>query len=69
MMQGSHGCIIVCNALQPQVPVLVARYGGTPELAARVEAAVRSQQNSDVAVAQGVAAARILERVVAEASA
>ena len=52
-----------------QVPILVARYGGTPQLAARVEAAVRAQQNSDVAVAQGQAAARILERVVVEVSA
>ncbi|PRW50877.1 ADP-ribosylation Crystallin J1 [Chlorella sorokiniana] len=47
-----------------KVPVLVARYGGTAQLASRVEAAVRAQQNSDAAVAQGQAAAAILERVV-----
>lgn len=46
--------------------MLVARYGGTPQLAERVEAAVRSQQNSDVAVAMGQAAAAILERVVVQ---
>lgn len=46
--------------------MLVARYGGTPELAARVEAAVRTQQNNDTAVAMGQAAAAILERVVVE---
>ncbi|KAL4424390.1 hypothetical protein ABPG77_005633 [Micractinium sp. CCAP 211/92] len=51
-----------------KVPVLVARYGGTPQLAERVEAAVRSQQNSDVAVAMGQAAAAILERVVVQGS-
>lgn len=49
-----------------QVPVLVARYGGTSELAARVQEAVRSQQNSDAAVAMGQAAAAILERVVVQ---
>lgn len=51
-------------ACAPQVPVLVARYGGTAQLASRVEAAVRAQQNSEAAVAQGQAAAAILERVV-----
>ncbi|KAI7846445.1 hypothetical protein COHA_000056 [Chlorella ohadii] len=47
-----------------KVPVLVARYGGTAQLASRVEAAVRAQQNSEASVAQGQAAAAILERVV-----
>lgn len=51
-----------------KVPVIVARYGGTPQLAERVEAAVRSQQNSDTAVAMGQAAAAILERVVVQGS-
>lgn len=46
--------------------MIVARYGGTPQLAERVEAAVRSQQNSDTAVAMGQAAAAILERVVVQ---
>lgn len=48
--------------------MLVARYGGTPELAARVEEAVRSQQNNDVAVAIGQAGAVILEQVVVHGS-
>lgn len=52
----------------PQVPVLVARYGGTAQLASRVEAAVRAQQNSEAAVAQGQVAAAILERVVVHVS-
>ena len=52
-----------------QVPVLVARYGGTAQLASRVEAAVRAQQNSEAAVAQGQAAAAILERIVVHVSA
>lgn len=56
----------ICAALQ--VPVLVARYGGTAQLASRVEAAVRAQQNNDAAVAQGQAAAAILERVVVHVS-
>ncbi|KAL4447697.1 hypothetical protein ABPG75_004916 [Micractinium tetrahymenae] len=51
-----------------KVPVVVARYGGTPQLAERVEAAVRSQQNNDTAVAMGQAAAAILERVVVQGS-
>ncbi len=46
--------------------MIVARYGGTPELAARVEEAVRTQQNNDTAVAIGQAAASILERVVVQ---
>lgn len=56
----------ICAALQ--VPVLVARYGGTAQLASRVAAAVRAQQNNDAAVAQGQAAAAILERVVVHVS-
>jgi len=45
------------------VPVACA-YAGNPLLAHLVEAAVRSTQNSDVAVAYGVAAARILEACI-----
>lgn len=44
--------------------MVVARYAGSPELPAAVEAAVRAQQANDVAVQYGLAAARILERVV-----
>ncbi len=42
----------------------MAKYAGRPELPAAVEAAVRAQQSSDAAVAYGLGAARILERVV-----
>ncbi|KAG2493895.1 hypothetical protein HYH03_007832 [Edaphochlamys debaryana] len=47
-----------------KVVPLVARYAGRPGLAAAVDAAVRSQQNSDEAVELAMAAALILERVV-----
>lgn len=47
-----------------KVPIVVARYGGTPELLSRVEEAVRTQQDSQVAVAVGQAAALVLEQVV-----
>jgi len=47
-----------------QVPVVVAKYAGSADLPAAVEAAVRAQQSSDAAVAYGLAAARLLERVV-----
>lgn len=47
-----------------KVPPLVAYYAGSPALAAAVEQAVRVQQNNDLAVAVGLAAARILERVI-----
>jgi hypothetical protein len=55
-----------CLAPRPprQVPVVVAAYAGSPELPAAVEAAVRAQQSSDAAVQYGLAAARLLERVV-----
>lgn len=43
---------------------MVARYAGSPDLPQAVEAAVRAQQSSDAAVQYGLAAARILERVV-----
>lgn len=46
------------------MPIVVARYGGTPELLSRVEEAVRTQQDSQVAVAVGQAAALVLEQVV-----
>lgn len=48
--------------------MIVARYGGTPQLLEKVEEAVRSQQNNGLAVSMGQAAARILERVVVEVS-
>lgn len=44
--------------------MVVAKYAGQAELLERVEAAVRTQQDSDVAVAFGQGAARILEKVV-----
>jgi hypothetical protein len=47
-----------------QVPVCVAKYAGSGELAQRVEAAVRVTQDSNEAVAAAVAAAGVLERVV-----
>lgn len=47
-----------------QVPALVARYAGKPGLLQAVEAAVRAQQNNDVAVHIAQAAALLLERVV-----
>lgn len=51
-----------------KVPIVVARYGGTPELLSRVEEAVRTQQDSQVAVAVGQAAALVLEQVVVKGS-
>lgn len=47
-----------------QVPVITAMYAGSPELATAVEQAVRAQQNNDTSVSLGLAAARILEKVV-----
>lgn len=49
-----------------KAPLLVARYGGQPDFLARTEAAIRVQQNNDEAVAYGLAAAMILEKVVCE---
>ncbi len=51
-------------AVRPQAALLVARYAGKPELRARVEEAVRVQQNNDNAVRYGLAGALILEKVV-----
>ncbi|KAI8465601.1 MAG: ADP-ribosylation/Crystallin J1 [Monoraphidium minutum] len=51
-----------------KVPLLVARYAGSPELMDKVEAAVRVQQNNDRAVLFGKAGAALLERVVLGAS-
>ena len=51
-----------------KVPALSARYAGSPELALRVEEAIRVHQDDEVAVAVGVAAAKILERVILGAS-
>lgn len=47
-----------------QVPAIVALYAGLPGLVAAVDAAVRAQQDNDVAVGAAVAAALILEKVV-----
>mmetsp|Transcript_13840 Transcript_13840/g.16680 ORF Transcript_13840/g.16680 Transcript_13840/m.16680 type:complete len:399 (+) Transcript_13840:262-1458(+) len=52
----SHGMI--------KVPVLVARYAGSGELQARVEAAVRIHQDNVEAVDAAVAVALVLERVI-----
>lgn len=46
------------------MPIVVARFAGTPELPAAVEASVRAQQASGDAAMYGLAAARLLERVV-----
>lgn len=43
---------------------MTAIYAGHPELPKLVEIAVRAQQNSDRAVAFGVAAALLLEKVI-----
>ncbi|KAK9844004.1 hypothetical protein WJX81_001682 [Elliptochloris bilobata] len=51
------------NALV-KVPLLVARYAATGQLAAAVEAAVRVQQASDAAVAAALAFAAVLERMI-----
>jgi hypothetical protein len=47
-----------------QAPIVVAAYAGTALLAQKMEEAVRCHQDDDAAVEFGVAAARILERVV-----
>ncbi|GBF88351.1 hypothetical protein Rsub_01063 [Raphidocelis subcapitata] len=48
-----------------KLPPVVARFAGSPEqLAPAVEAAVRAQQAGDEAVEYGLAAAKILEKVV-----
>ena len=52
------------SLLPLQVPALVARYAGRPGLVAAVDAAVRAQQNNDVAVEAAVGVARVLEKVV-----
>ena len=50
--------------IDQQVPAIVARYAGQPNLAKAVEIAVRAQQNNDEAVESAVAIAHILEKVV-----
>lgn len=47
-----------------KLPVVAAAYAGAPAFAGAVEAAVRAQQASQAAVDYGLAAGRILERVV-----
>merc|ERR1712086_249317 len=46
------------------MPVVVARYKGLPEMLDRVADAIRVTQNTDEAVAFGLAGARILENVI-----
>eukprot|EP00983_Pelagomonas_calceolata_P010347 336025-Pelagomonas_calceolata.AAC.3 len=50
-----------------QVPIIVAKYAGRPECMAKVEEAIRVQQNNDQAVQHGMAAARIMEKVMLDA--
>eukprot|EP00878_Enallax_costatus_P019783 GHUV01020885.1.p1 GENE.GHUV01020885.1~~GHUV01020885.1.p1 ORF type:complete len:325 (+),score=106.22 GHUV01020885.1:330-1304(+) len=47
-----------------KVPLITAIYAGTEALPAAVEASVRAQQNNETSVTLGLAAARILEKVV-----
>ncbi|KAF5832232.1 hypothetical protein DUNSADRAFT_11961 [Dunaliella salina] len=47
-----------------KVPILVAKYAGRPECMAKVEEAIRVQQNNDQAVRHGLAAAKIMEKVM-----
>jgi hypothetical protein len=47
-----------------QVPLLVARYAASGQLAPAVGAAVRVQQDSDAAVAAALALAAVLERII-----
>lgn len=42
-----------------QVPILVARYAGQPELASKVEEAVRVHQDNDASVAAAVAISKV----------
>jgi ADP-ribosylglycohydrolase len=51
------------NGLAKIAPV-VALYAGKPELLARAEEAIRVTQNTDKAVAAGLAGARILEKII-----
>jgi hypothetical protein len=51
-----------------QLPLITAVYAGSPELPAAVEASIRAQQNNDASVSMGLAAARILEKVRAQAT-
>ena len=47
-----------------QMPFIVARYAGKEELLVKVADGVRAHQSNDSAMKLGVAAAKILERVV-----
>ncbi len=47
-----------------KVPLLVARYAGSPQLLPQVEAAVRVHQKSQTSVAASLALARVLELIV-----
>ncbi len=62
---GYHGAEDVQMPAISKLPALVARYAGTAELAAKTEAAVRVTNNDDIAVAFGLAAARMMEAAIA----
>uniref|UniRef100_A0A383VKV4 ADP-ribosylglycohydrolase n=1 Tax=Tetradesmus obliquus TaxID=3088 RepID=A0A383VKV4_TETOB len=47
-----------------KLPLIAAVYAGSPELPAAVEASIRAQQNNDASVTMGLAAAKILEKVI-----
>mmetsp|Transcript_29798 Transcript_29798/g.65111 ORF Transcript_29798/g.65111 Transcript_29798/m.65111 type:complete len:393 (-) Transcript_29798:225-1403(-) len=47
-----------------KVPAVVARYAGSPLLAEKMEQAIRVHQDSQIAVDIGLAASRVLEKVV-----
>ena len=46
------------------MPILLAKYAGRPECMQKMEEAIRVQQNNDDAVKYGIAAAKIMERVI-----
>lgn len=49
----------MCDARSIQVPILVGRYAGKPELVSKIEAAVRVHQNNEVSVAASTALAKV----------
>jgi hypothetical protein len=65
---GSHWPVCGANDTQANaiahMPAVVARYAGSPDVLDRVAALVRVTQNTDQAVAFGLGAARILEKVI-----
>ncbi len=62
---GQARCLPWCRVSRArQVPLLVARYAASGQLAPAVAAAVRVQQDSDAAVAAALALAAVLERII-----